>query len=101
MRRQLGIDADRFVVGWVGRMTAVKRTEDVLLAFKGLRERGVDATLCLVGDGPDREQLERSAHELGIARDCLFVGYQDDVAPLLRSDRRLILPSANEGRRSA
>jgi glycosyltransferase involved in cell wall biosynthesis len=97
VRRQLGIDADRFVVGWVGRMTAVKRTEDVLLAFKGLQERGIDATLCLVGDGPDREQLERSAHELGIARDCLFVGYQDDVAGFYGAIDALILPSANEG----
>ena len=31
------------------------------LAFARLRERGVDATLCLVGDGPDREQRRASA----------------------------------------
>jgi glycosyltransferase involved in cell wall biosynthesis len=97
VRRLLGLDAQRFVVGWVGRMTAVKRTGVVLLAFRGLRERGVDAALCLVGDGPDREQLERSAHELGIARDCLFVGYQDDVGGFYSAIDALILPSANEG----
>jgi glycosyltransferase involved in cell wall biosynthesis len=97
IRRLLGLDAQRFVVGWVGRMTAVKRTEDVLLAFRGLRDRGVDATLCLVGDGPDREQLERSAHALGIARNCVFVGYQDDVGRFYSAIDALILPSANEG----
>ena len=42
-RRVLGVGQDAFVVGWVGRMTAVKQTDDVLRAFKGLIDRGVDA----------------------------------------------------------
>ena len=50
---------DAFIVGWVGRMTAVKRTDDVVRALRGLVDRGVDAYLCLVGDGPDRDHLEQ------------------------------------------
>ena len=96
-RRVLGIGPERFTVGWIGRMTGVKRTSDVLLAFKRLRERGVDACLCMVGDGPEREQVERRAHELGIMRDTLFLGYQEDVAPFYAAFDALVLPSANEG----
>jgi glycosyltransferase involved in cell wall biosynthesis len=96
-RRYLGIPPKRFAVGWVGRMTAVKRTDDVLDGFKRLRARGVDATLCLVGDGPDRAGLERRAHELGIIRDTLFLGYQEDVGPLYAAFDALVLPSGNEG----
>jgi glycosyltransferase involved in cell wall biosynthesis len=96
-RRYLGIPPDRFAVGWIGRMTAVKRTDDVLLAFKRLRDDGVDAVLCLVGDGPDRAQLERRAHELGVMRDTLFLGYQEDVAPFYAVFDALVLPSSNEG----
>jgi glycosyltransferase involved in cell wall biosynthesis len=96
-RRYLGIPRDRFAVGWIGRMTAVKRTDDVLVAFKQLREDGVDACLCMVGDGPDRAQLERRAHELGIVRDTLFLGYQEDVAPFYAAFDALVLPSSNEG----
>jgi glycosyltransferase involved in cell wall biosynthesis len=70
VRRRLGIGADRFVVGWFGRMTAVKRTDDLLAAVAALRERGVDALLLLVGDGNDRERMEERAHELGLARSC-------------------------------
>jgi len=97
MRRLLGIPPDRFVVGWIGRMTGVKRTDDVLLAVRRLRDRGVDAMLCMVGDGPDRDTVERRAHELGIVRDSFFLGYQDDVAPFYAAFDALILPSANEG----
>jgi glycosyltransferase involved in cell wall biosynthesis len=96
-RRYLGIPGDRFAVGWIGRMTPVKRTDDVLVAFKRLRESGVDACLCLVGDGPDRAQLEHRAHELGVVRDTLFLGYQEDVAPFYAAFDALVLPSANEG----
>jgi glycosyltransferase involved in cell wall biosynthesis len=96
-RRVLGIAPERFTVGWIGRMTGVKRTGDVLLAFKQLRERGVDACLCMVGDGPEREQVERRAHDLGIMRDTLFLGYQVDVAPFYAAFDAMILPSGNEG----
>ena len=96
-RRVLGIAPERFTVGWIGRMTGVKRTGDVLLAFKELRERGVDACLCMVGDGPEREQVEQRAHDLGIMRDTLFLGYQEDVAPFYAAFDAMILPSGNEG----
>jgi glycosyltransferase involved in cell wall biosynthesis len=96
-RRYLGIADDRFAVGWIGRMTGVKRTDDVLAAFKQLRDSGVDAVLCLVGDGPDRKHLEQRAHELGVVRDTLFLGYQEDVAPFYAAFDALVLPSGTEG----
>jgi glycosyltransferase involved in cell wall biosynthesis len=96
-RRLFGIPEERFVVGWIGRMTAIKRVQDILLSFKKLRERGVDATLCLVGDGPDRDEVEEQASRLGIVRDTLFVGYQRDVAPYYAFFDAFVLPSANEG----
>ena len=96
-RRYLGIPGDRFAVGWIGRMTAVKRTDDVLIAFKSLRDSGVDAVLCMVGDGPDRLPLEQRAQELGVARDTVFLGYQEDVAPFYAAFDVLVLPSGNEG----
>src|SRR5437764_9819869 len=49
-RRVLGIPEQAFVVGWFGRMTEVKRTPDVVRAFRGLVDAGVDGRLLLVGD---------------------------------------------------
>jgi glycosyltransferase involved in cell wall biosynthesis len=96
-RHVLGIAPERFVVGWIGRMTGVKRTEDVLLAFRRLLDLGVDACLCMVGDGPDREDVERRAHDLGVMRDTLFLGYQEEVARFYAAVDVVILPSINEG----
>lgn len=96
-RALLGIAPERFVVGWVGRMTGVKRTDDVLESLRDLRERGVDAVLLLVGDGPDRDHVEERASRLGIVRHCFFLGYQEDVAGWYQAFDAMILPSANEG----
>jgi glycosyltransferase involved in cell wall biosynthesis len=97
LRRLFGVPEDAFVVGWIGRMTGIKHLPDLLAAFARLRERGVDAKLCLVGDGPDREEVEELAYELGIAAHTLFVGYQRDVAPYYGLFDVLLLPSGNEG----
>jgi glycosyltransferase involved in cell wall biosynthesis len=96
-RRVMGVPDDRFLVGWIGRMTGVKRGADVLRAFRLLRDQGVDATLCMVGDGPEREQLEALASNLGLMHDCLFAGYQEDVGPFFAAFDAFLLPSANEG----
>jgi len=97
LRRQFGIPAERFVVGWVGRMTGIKRVPDVLAAFERLIDLGVDAQLVLVGDGPERAALERKAQELRIQRRTLFAGYQRDIGPYYDLFDALLLPSANEG----
>ena len=97
VRRRHGIRPEKFVVGWFGRMTAVKRTDDLVTMLAGVRERGIDALLLLVGDGDDRERLEQRAHDLGLARSCLFLGYQEDVAGYYRLFDAFLLPSVNEG----
>jgi glycosyltransferase involved in cell wall biosynthesis len=97
VRRRHAIPAEKFVIGWFGRMTAVKRTNDLLTMLAGVRERGIDAMLLLVGDGDDRGLLEQRAHDLGLARSCLFVGYQEDVAPWYAICDTVVLTSASEG----
>jgi glycosyltransferase involved in cell wall biosynthesis len=97
LRRLFGVPPDRYVVGWIGRMTGIKRVPDVLETFRRLLDHGVDAELCLVGDGPERPQLEQRARDLGIARRTLFAGYQREIAPYFDLFDAFLLPSANEG----
>ena len=97
VRRRLGIPPERFVVGWIGRMTGVKQTHDLLAALAELRAGGVDAGLLVVGDGPDRAGFEQRARDLDLVRHCLFLGYQDDVAPWYAAMDAVALPSGNEG----
>lgn len=89
--------ADGFVVGYAGRLTAIKRPLDLVRALRGILDRGVDATLVLVGDGEDRRPAEGLAAELGVAERCRFVGYQQRMDEWYASFDAFCLPSANEG----
>jgi glycosyltransferase involved in cell wall biosynthesis len=88
---------DGFVIGYSGRLTAIKRPLDLVRALVGVVERGVDATLVVVGDGEERDDAERRAAELGVADRCRFTGYQRDMAPWYGSFDTFCLPSASEG----
>ena len=97
LRASLGIPEDRFCVGWVARMSAVKQPEDVLRVIRELRDRGVDAALILIGDGPERDGLEQRARELDLVEGVHFVGFQNDVGPWFHAFDVLLLTSRSEG----
>jgi len=90
-----GIDVDRFSkpaarprdmppdqphILCVGRLEPRKGVEHLVQAMAALRQTGSNARLVVVGDGPDRKDLEASALRAGIA--ATFVGrVPDDALP--------------------
>src|SRR5690554_3333240 len=51
----------------------VKRVEDVIHVFNNVRKK-ISAKLLLVGDGPERIQMEQLCRELGTCNDIRFLG---------------------------
>jgi N-acetyl-alpha-D-glucosaminyl L-malate synthase BshA len=73
----------------------VKRVTDVVKLF-ALVARERPAQLVLVGDGPDRSQVEWLAHDLGIHSRVHFLGKQDRVNELLALADLFLMPSELE-----
>lgn len=60
---------------FVGRLTRVKRLEMILDAMAILRSRGNDVpNLTMIGDGSERENLEKKARELSLEKQIWFYG---------------------------
>lgn len=59
---------------WVGRMTKEKKLPFLLESFGKFLERGGVARLILVGDGPERKELERYADEIKLGERVKFEG---------------------------
>ena len=97
IRAELGAEDETFVVGWAGRLTAIKRPLDLVRTLRALVDHEVEARLVLVGDGEDRGAVEALAAELGVADRCRFVGFQRSIRPWYAAFDALILTSANEG----
>lgn len=97
LRRELGIPQDAFLAAWLGRMTEIKRADQLLHAFAAARTEVEEAHLLVVGDGPLRHALEQLAHELGLASSCHFTGFRADVGSIYAASDAVVLTSANEG----
>jgi glycosyltransferase involved in cell wall biosynthesis len=92
-RDRLGLD-DRFVVGWVGSFRPFHSLERAVDALAGLD----DATLLLVGDGPERPAIEARAHQRGVHLVCTgTVGHADLSRHLAAMDVGLVLAPADAG----
>ncbi len=77
LRRELGIGADEYVVGSVGRLAPVKRMDGLIDAFA--RAGLPDARLVVIGAGEAREALEAQAAALGLAGRVRFTGFRADA----------------------
>jgi glycosyltransferase involved in cell wall biosynthesis len=58
-----------------GRLVKEKGMDDVLRAFAHVAAEYRDSTLVILGDGPDRQRLERLAASLGIGNATTFRGH--------------------------
>jgi sugar transferase (PEP-CTERM/EpsH1 system associated) len=84
------------LIGSVGRLVAVKNYGLLLQALARLPPQ-IPWRLVLIGDGPERRQLESAAEGLGIGARVSFLGHRDDVAELLGDLDLFVLPSISEG----
>lgn len=67
------------------------------LARARLRERGIEADLRLVGEGPQKEELQALAERLGVGDAVYLLGAREDVPELLQESDLFVLSSRSEG----
>jgi len=79
----------------VSNFRKVKNLPAVVDVFAGVRE-DVPARLVLIGDGPEREAIERQVAERGIRGDVDFLGDQEYIAKVLPAADVFLLPSEHE-----
>ncbi len=79
----------------VSNFRKVKRVDDVVRMFDLVLKK-VPSKLFLVGDGPERMNIEILCRELGNCEQVRFLGKQDAVEELLAVSDLFILPSETE-----
>ncbi len=95
LRADFGIDSDHVVIGFVGRLVPAKGLSHLLVATKKIQAEFPNVVLLIVGDGPQKTQLQRMAKELNLR--TTFTGYQNDTPPYYALMDVFILPSLFEG----
>lgn len=80
---ELGLRPDQRVIASTARLSWEKGHAFLLEAFAAVAADHPDLVLLLIGDGPEREPLERRARELDVGARVIITGHRDDVPALL------------------
>lgn len=96
-RRQFGIPEDATVIGILGRFIPAKGHDVLLRAMPGILEQEPNARVMIVGDGPERADLEKRVHELELRGYVFFTGYTSEAYAAIKAMDVCAIPSLSEG----
>jgi glycosyltransferase involved in cell wall biosynthesis len=94
-RERLGIPSASFTIGWVGRVSREKGLDVLIDALPALRD--LDARVTVIGDGPERAELDDRARRIAEETPVAWAGIVPDAARLLRAFDVLVISSRTEG----
>lgn len=85
-----------FVLTHVSNFRKVKRVADAVEVFSRVLGSGLKAKLLLVGDGPDRVNVEARCRELGVCEHVRMLGKQEKIEEILSVSDLFLMPSGSE-----
>jgi glycosyltransferase involved in cell wall biosynthesis len=97
VRTMLQTPPDADVLLYVGSLTAEKRIDRLLAAYRRILAEQPSVYLWIVGDGVLRKQLEESVRLSGLESCVRFAGIQPDVANFMHAADLFVLSSDTEG----
>ena len=96
-RQALGLPQDRFVFGTVANFYPAKNLPNYIRAVAPLLKQSPSASLVVIGEGPERPQLEQAIREAGTAQQIILTGTRAQAHSFLAAFDVFVLPSTKEG----
>ncbi len=97
LKKRLGLPLDVPLVGLVGRLAPPKDPETFMKVFATVAASVPEVRAVVVGDGPDRSNLEADAVRRGLRPRITFTGWAADVSDVYPDLDLLVLTSRYEG----
>lgn len=97
VRRDLRLPEPAFLILSVGRLSRQKAHADLIPAAAQAATRWPHVHFVIVGEGEEREELERLTATRGLERTVRLVGQRQDVGRLLGAADLFVFPSHAEG----
>lgn len=96
LRKDMRVPDEAQVIGYVGRLHPIKGVDVLLPAFAEIAQEKDRCWLVLIGDGPQRTELEAQVQALGIADRVRFLGMRDQIHVWMRGFDMAVVPSRYE-----
>lgn len=81
----------------VSRLSPEKDVEQLVEMLPEVLRHHPETVLVIVGEGPERSQIEERIRRLNLTRQVRLIGQRSDVPALLQASDLLVFPSKNEG----
>ena len=96
-RKKLGLPVDCKVVGTMGRLHSIKKTDVFIRACKLLLKYDSSIQIAIAGDGEEKDALKSLANNLGISDNVHFLGMLSSPELFYRACDAFVLTSKSEG----
>jgi glycosyltransferase involved in cell wall biosynthesis len=83
LKKSLGFSGHDFIAGMCARLSPVKCHSDFLQSLAQAKDKGLHIKGLLIGDGPERKNIEKVAVTLGLTQDVVITGFVRDVRPYM------------------
>ncbi|MHB1334875.1 MAG: glycosyltransferase family 4 protein [Candidatus Humimicrobiaceae bacterium] len=85
---------------FAGRLLSNKNVDVLIKSIQLVKERKPEIKCLIVGDGPEKKNMEILAQKLNMENNINFLGFlgnHDDVYAIMKSSKVFVLPSTREG----
>lgn len=97
LKCELGLQTTPFVIGHIGHFSKPKNHPYVVKIIEKYHSVYPDAKFVLVGDGPDRQIIEKEIQGKSLEDFVIFTGIRQDIPVFMKMFDVFILPSLHEG----
>lgn len=94
--RQLNFSRDDYIIGLCGALRHEKYHIDAIEAVATVRNAGGNAKLLLIGDGPERGNIEDHILRRELKDAVVITGFQEDVRPFIKLCDCMVITSHSE-----
>jgi glycosyltransferase involved in cell wall biosynthesis len=85
---------------FAGRLLSNKNVDVLIKSIQLIKERKPETICLIIGEGPEKKNLEALTHTLKLENNIKFLGFldnHDDVYAKMKSSKVFVLPSTREG----
>lgn len=95
-KKESDFDKSTINIVAIGRLTWQKGFDILIRSMKKIIERNQNVKLYIMGEGEDREQLEKQIEEYGLKKNIQLLGHVDNPYPMLKQADLYVCSSRHE-----
>lgn len=97
VREKFNLPQEGIMIGCISRLSEEKGISILLRAISQVKKAGHQAHYLVIGEGPQKSELEYLSSQLDLDDQVHFLGWQDEISAIIAHLDFLVLPSLSEG----